>query len=90
MLLVRTQLFEVIKNGENSFGAVERMLSGCRATRNEMIKDVMRDYRYLEHSGMGIPFKIVRLMKEHNGTEPTFILDHEQVKLQLWLEPKSV
>lgn len=30
-----------------------RMLVGCRAARNQLLKDVMRDYRYLEHMGMG-------------------------------------
>jgi ATP-dependent DNA helicase RecG len=40
-----------------------RMLTGCRAARNQLIKDVMRDYRYLEHSGMGVPRKIVKCMR---------------------------
>ena len=60
-----------------------RMLTGCRASRNQLIKDVMRDYRYLEHSGMGVPRKIVRFMREHNGTEPALIEDGEGFTVRL-------
>lgn len=60
-----------------------RMLTGCRAARNQLIKDVMRDYRYLEHSGMGVPRKIVRCMKEHNNTEPVLIEDGERFTMRL-------
>ena len=62
---------EIISPGRLPNGITPaRMLTGCRAARNQLIKDVMRDYRYLEHSGMGVPRKIVKCMKEHNGTEP--------------------
>ena len=47
-----------------------RMRAGCRAARNQLLKDVMRDYGYLEHMGMGVPRKIVRLMLVENGREP--------------------
>jgi ATP-dependent DNA helicase RecG len=60
-----------------------RMLTGCRAARNQLIKDVMRDYRYLEHSGMGVPRKIVKYMREHNGTEPQLIEDGERFTVRL-------
>jgi ATP-dependent DNA helicase RecG len=33
---------------------------GYRATRNELIKDVLRDYRHIEASGLGVPRKIIR------------------------------
>jgi ATP-dependent DNA helicase RecG len=59
------------------------MLTGCRAARNQLIKDIMRDYRYLEHSGMGVPRKIVRCMKEHNNTEPVLIEDGERFTMRL-------
>ena len=60
-----------------------RMLTGCRAARNQLIKDVMRDYRYLEHSGMGIPRKIVKCMRELNGTEPALIEEGERFTMRL-------
>lgn len=60
-----------------------RMLTGCRAARNQLIKDVMRDYRYLEHSGMGVPRKIVKCMREHNRTEPVLVEDGERFTVRL-------
>jgi ATP-dependent DNA helicase RecG len=60
------------------------MLVGCRAARNQLIKDVMRDHGYLEHMGKGVPRKIVRGMKEHNGTGPSLIADEEQFTVRLW------
>ena len=62
----------------------ERMKTGCRAARNQLLKDVMRDYGYLEHMGMGIPRKIVKGMLAHNGTEPELIEDGEQFVVRLW------
>lgn len=65
-----------------------RMLVGCRAARNQLLKDVMRDYRYLEHMGMGVPRKIVKCMQVHNGTTPDLIEDGERFTLRLWKEKK--
>ena len=62
---------EIISPGRLPNGITpERMRAGCRASRNQLIKDVMRDYGYLEHMGMGVPRKIVQGMLEHNGTVP--------------------
>lgn len=38
----------------------------------------MRDYGYLEHMGMGVPRKILKLVRESNGTEPDLIEDGER------------
>jgi ATP-dependent DNA helicase RecG len=65
------------------------MLAGCRSARNELLKDVMRDYGYLEHRGMGVPRKIVRGMWELNGTEPELIEDEERFTVRLWKEPHT-
>ena len=46
----------------------------------------MRDYGYLEHMGMGVPRKMLRGMKEHNGTEPDLIEEHERFTVRLWKE----
>ena len=76
---------EVISPGRLPNGITpERMKVGCRAARNQLLKDVMRDYRYLEHSGMGVSRKIVKGMKDHNGTEPDLIEDGEQFIVRLW------
>ncbi len=61
----------------------QRMLTGCRAARNQLLKDVMRDYGYLEHMGMGVPRKIVKGMLEHNGTLPELIEDDELFVVRL-------
>ena len=63
---------------------LERMKAGCRRTRNELLKDVMRDYGYLEHMGMGVPRKIVRGMMEHNGTDPDLEEEGERFTVRLW------
>ena len=63
---------------------LERMKAGCRRNRNELLKDVMRDYGYLEHMGMGVPRKIVRGMMEHNGTDPDLEEEEERFTVRLW------
>ena len=60
-----------------------RMIAGCRAARNQLIKDIMRDYGYLEHMGMGIPRKIVAGMRVFNGTEPELHVEEESFRLVL-------
>jgi ATP-dependent DNA helicase RecG len=60
------------------------MVTGCRSARNQLLKDVMRDYGYLEHMGMGVPRKIVKGMQDHNGTKPELIEDEELFTVRLW------
>lgn len=67
---------------------VEKMRAGYRASRNELIKDVLRDYRYAEANGLGIPRKIVQGMLAHNGTEPDLIEDDDRFIVRLWKERK--
>ena len=65
---------EIISPGRLPNGITpDRMRVGARSARNPLLKDVMRDYGYLEHMGMGIPRKVIKLMKEHNGTDPELI-----------------
>lgn len=61
-----------------------RMQTGCRAARNQLLKDILRDYGYLEHMGMGVPRKIVRGMQQHNGTMPEFVEVDELFTVRLW------
>lgn len=65
----------------------EAMRAGTRSARNQMLKDIMRDYGYLEHLGMGVARKIVRGMRDHNGTEPDLIEAHERFTVRLWATP---
>lgn len=62
---------------------VEKMRAGYRATRNELIKEVLRDYRYVEATGLGVPRKIIEGMRAHNGTEPDLIENEDQFIVRL-------
>lgn len=76
---------EIISPGRLPNGITPaRMQTGCRAARNQLLKDVLRDYGYLEHMGMGVPRKIIRGMQHHNGTIPEFIEQDEQLTVRLW------
>ena len=76
---------EVISPGRLPNGITpQRMVTGCRSARNQLLKDVMRDYGYLEHMGMGVPRKIVKEMQRHNGTSPDLIEDEERFMVRLW------
>jgi ATP-dependent DNA helicase RecG len=48
----------------------------------------MGDFGYLEHMGMGIPRKIVKLMHDINGSDPDLIEEGEQFTVRLWREPR--
>ncbi len=84
-LAVYSNRMEVISPGRlpNDM-TTERMRAGTRATRNQLLTDIMRDYRYLEHMGMGIPQKIIKGMRAHNGTEPDLVEDQERFILRLY------
>ena len=76
---------EIISPGRLPNGITpERMRAGTRAARNQLLKDVMRDYGYLEHMGMGVPRKIVRGMKEHNETDPDLVEEGERFIVRLF------
>jgi len=78
---------EVISPGRLPNGITpQRMITGCRSARNQLLKDVMRDYGYLEHMGMGIPRKIVKEMQRHNGTSPDLVEEDERFTMRLWKE----
>lgn len=84
-LAIYSDRLEIISPGRLPNGITPaRMRTGCRAARNQLLKDVMRDYGYLEHMGMGVPRKIVQGMRAHNRTEPGLIEDAEQFTLRLF------
>lgn len=84
-LAVYEDRLEIVSPGRLPNGITpDRMRTGCRAARNQLLKDIMRDYGYLEHMGMGVPRKIVRGMKAHNGTEPELIDNQETFTLRLF------
>jgi len=63
---------------------VAKMRAGYRASRNELIKEVLRDYRYVEATGLGVPRKIIAGMRAHNGTEPDLIEEEDRFIVRLW------
>lgn len=83
-LAIYRDRLEVISPGRLPNGITPaRMRTGCRAARNQLIKDVMKDYGYLESMGMGVSRKIVRGMRKHNGTEPELIEREESFTVRL-------
>ena len=84
-LAIYEDRLEVISPGKLPNGITpERMRLGTRAARNNFLKDFMRDYGYLEHMGMGVPRKIIRGMKEHNGSDPQLIEENERFTVRLF------
>jgi ATP-dependent DNA helicase RecG len=62
---------------------VDKMRAGYRATRNELLKDVLRDYRYIEATGLGVPRKIILGMLEHNGSDVDLIEEDDRFLVRL-------
>jgi ATP-dependent DNA helicase RecG len=63
---------------------VEKMRAGYRASRNELIKEVLRDYRYIEATGLGVPRKIIEGMRAHNGTDTDLVEEESRLVVRLW------
>ena len=86
-LSIYSDRLEVISPGRlPNTVTVERMKAGCRVTRNELIKEVLRDYQYVEATGLGVPRKIIAAMLKHNGTEPDLIEEEYSFTVRLWRE----
>jgi ATP-dependent DNA helicase RecG len=84
-LTIYSDRLEIISPGRLPNGITpERMRAGCRAARNQILKDIMRDYGYLEHMGMGVPRKIISGMQRHNGTTPELLDEHERFTIRLF------
>ena len=80
---------EVISPGRLPNGVtVEKMKEGLRVARNELIKEILRDYGYVEHLGLGVRNRIIRSMHAHNNTEPDLIEEENRFTVRLWKTPK--
>lgn len=77
---------EVISPGRLPNGVtVARMREGfVRVARNPMLKEVLRDYGYIEHYGMGVRKRIVEGMRKHNGTESELLEQDDRFVVRLW------
>ncbi|MDE0305324.1 MAG: putative DNA binding domain-containing protein [Albidovulum sp.] len=80
---------EVISPGRLPNGVtVEKMKEGVvRVARNELLKEILRDYRYVEHHGMGVRNRIIDSMRDHNGTEPDLEEGDDRFLVRLWKAP---
>ena len=84
-LSIYSDRLEVISPGRlPNTVTVDKMRAGYRASRNELIKEVLRDYRYVEATGLGVPRKIIAGMRAHNNTEPDFIEEDSRFIVRLW------
>jgi ATP-dependent DNA helicase RecG len=66
---------------------VEKMLAGQRSARNPIIVEVMRDYGYVEHRGMGVRRKIVPLTREYAGRDASFEATDDFLRVTLPARP---
>lgn len=89
-LSIYSDRLEVISPGRlPNTVTVEKIRAGYRATRNELIKEILRDYRYIEATGLGVPRKIIQGMREHNGTDPDLIEEESRFTVRLWKDRRS-
>lgn len=80
---------EVVSPGRLPNGVtVERMKDGMRAPRNELLRDVLRDYRPESQPGMGVRNRIILAMRRHNDTEPELVEEERRFTVRLWKEPR--
>ena len=81
---VYAETVEIISPGRLPNGISVRSMSlGCRASRNEVIKETLRDYRFVEARGLGVPKKIIAGMRQFNGTEPELIEEEQRFVVRL-------
>ena len=62
---------------------VEKAKDGLRVPRNPNIVNLLRDYEFMEHRGMGIRRKVIPLTRAHNGTEPEFDATEDYFRVTL-------
>ena len=79
---------EIISPGRLPNGVtVEKMKQGYRAARNELLKEILRDYGYVEHRGMGVRNRIIQAMLQHNDTAPDLLEEDSRFTVCLWQKP---
>lgn len=82
---------EVISPGRLPNGVtVEKMKEGVvRVSRNKLLKEILRDYDYIEHYGMGVRKRIIESMLRHNGTEPDLVEQENRFLVRMWKKPSD-
>ena len=83
-LTVFVDRLEVLSPGSLPNGVtVEKAKEGLRVPRNPNIVNILRDYDFMEHRGMGIRRKVIPLTRAHNGTDPKFDATEDYFKVTL-------
>ena len=77
---------EVISPGRLPSGVtVAKMKEGVvRVARNKLLKEILRDYGYIEHNGMGVRNRIIESTRRHNGTDPDFKEEENRLLVRIW------
>ena len=88
-LTVFADRLEVLSPGSLPNGVtVEKAKEGLRVPRNPNIVNILRDYDFMEHRGMGIRRKVIPLTRAHNGTDPEFDATEDYFKVTLRKEAR--
>ena len=88
-LTVFADRLEVVSPGSLPNGVtVEKVKQGLRVPRNPNVVNVLRDYDFMEHRGMGIRRKVIPLTRAHNGTDPEFDATEDYFKVTLRKEAR--
>ena len=81
---------EVISPGAlHNAMTVEKMIAGRRYTRNNILMEIMRDYGYVDHRGMGIRSKVLPLLKAHKHPAPVFEATEDYLKTTLYRKQRK-
>ena len=84
-LVVYHDRMEVTSPGALPNGmTIDKIKAGQQAPRNTHIVRILRDYGLMDDRGMGIPRKVIPLMRERNRTEPEFEATVDYFKVVLW------
>ena len=77
---------EVISPGRLPNGVtVAKMKEGVvRVARNGLLKEILRDYGYIEHFGMGVRNRIIESTRRHNGKEPDLQEEESRFLVRIW------
>ena len=61
-----------------------------RVARNALLKEILRDYGYIEHFGMGVRNRIIASIRQHNGSEPELLDQDDRFVVRILKEhPKT-
>jgi len=77
---LKAELLEVIANGEGSGVEFKR----DDILREQLAKEVLRDYGYVDARGMGIRTKVVPLTRALSGRDPEFEVTDDYLTTTLY------